>query len=569
MSGASPSEVDPITLELVRCRLVAGAQQMAATLFKSAYSAVIREVLDYSTAIFDAQGQMVAQSAQLPFQMMTMSAPLRQLIEAGYPWQAGDVVLLNDPYACGAQHLPDFMTFRPVFAGGRRIAFCGAVAHMIDTGGGAPGSYLASATEIFQEGLRLPPVKIMRQGQANRELLDLIALNVREPVKVLGDIGAMSACTAVGERAVAECVQEYGAQRLPLTLAAILDGSERQFRHLLSEVPDGMCHAVDHVDDDGISDVPIRIELCLTFAGDHVTVDFTGTSAQVAGPVNATYEMTCTTVNYVLMAVLGSDMAKNDGCRRPVDVKVPARTVLNAQSPAPVASRVTVCHRVVDAMLQAMTAVVPDRIMAGYYGASNICNIGGHDPRTGQSWVHFDIEVGGWGARPTSDGLDGFSAHIHNVANTPVEVVELTLPLRVERYELVPDSAGAGQFRGGLGLRRDIRVLVEGASLNLLADHFKFPPKGLLGGQDGATGCYVLNPDMDGQRRLPDKLSNYLMHQGDVISMQTSGGGGFGDPGLRDRQAILKDWLEGKVRSADGSTQAALEPKDGQDRPAR
>ena len=547
MTDETQIRLDPITLELVRCRLVAGAQQMAATLWKSSFSTVIREVLDYSTAIFDAQGRMVAQSAQLPFQMMTMSAPLTQLIKGGYPWQAGDVVLLNDPYACCAQHLPDFMTFRPVFSCGECVAFCGAVAHMIDTGGGAPGSYLASATQIFQEGLRLPAVKISRQGEENREILDLIALNVREPVKVLGDIAAMIASTCVGEQVVQELIEQYGTRRLRATLDGILDGSERQFRHRLSQVPDCACHAVDHLDDDGISDDPIRIELHLTFDGDGVTADFTGTSPQVQGPVNATSEMTCTTVNYALMAVLGRDISKNDGCRRPVDVIVPPRTVLSAQSPAPVASRVTVCHRVVDTMLQAMATVVPHRVMAGYYGVSNICNIGGHDPESGEPWVHFEIEVGGWGGRPDSDGLDAFSAHIHNIANTPIEVVESTQRLRVERYEMIPDSGGAGQYRGGLGLRRDIRVLMGGASLNLLGDHCKFAPQGLLGGTDGATGRYVLNPDTEHERVLPAKLSNYLMQNGDVISMQTPGGGGFGDPEKRDPQAIVRDREEGKV----------------------
>ena len=471
MTHQAQPHLDAITLELVQCRLVAGAQQMAASLWKSSYSTVIREVLDYSTAIFDGQGQMVAQSAQLPFQMMTMSAPLQQLVHSGYAWDEGDVVLLNDPYACNAQHLPDFMTFRPVFCGGECVAFCGAVAHMVDTGGGAAGSYLATATEIFQEGLRLPPVKIIRRGAQNRELLDLIALNVREPVKVLGDLAAMSACTHVGERVVQELIEEYGGERLHTTLAAILDGSERQFSHRLSQVPDSTCTAVDHVDDDGISDDPIRLELSLTFAGDRVTADFSGTSPQVQGPVNATYEMACSSVNYTLMAVFGQEMAKNDGCRRPVRVHVPPRTVLSATSPAPVVSRVTTCHRVVDVMLQALAQIVPDRVMAGYYGVSNICNIGGHDPETGDPWVHFDIEVGGWGARPQSDGLDGFSAHLHNVANTPIEVVETTLPIRVERYELLPDSGGAGQYRGGLGLRRDIRVLTGGTALNLLGDH--------------------------------------------------------------------------------------------------
>jgi N-methylhydantoinase B len=538
---------DPVTLELIGCRLTAGAQQMAAALWKSSYSTVVREVLDYSTAIFDAAGRMVAQSAQLPFQMMTMSAPLRRLVDAGYNWRPGDVVLLNDPYACDAQHLPDFMTFRPVFQGGRLVAFAGAVAHMIDAGGGAPGSYLAHATEIYQEGLRIPPVKVVRGGERNAELLGLIALNVREPEKVLGDLAAMVACTALGERVVQELLDRHGPALLGHALETLLDASEAQLGGRLRAVPEGTYRSVDFVDDDGISDDPIRLELALTFQGGRAVADFTGSSPQVRGPVNATREMTLTSVCYTLMAALGEGVPKNDGCRRVVEVVVPPRTVLSAELPAPVASRVTTCHRVVDLVLQALAPAAPGRVMAGYYGVSSICNLGGHDPRTGRPWVHFEIEVGGWGGRPTGDGPDGFSAHLHNLANTPVEVVELSAPLRVERYEFRAGSGGRGEYRGGLGLRRDLRVLCDEASLNLLSDHCKFPPRGLSGGQDGTPGCYVLNPGTPAEMVLPNKVSNYRVRAGDVISMQTPGGGGHGEAVRRDPALDEHDRREGKV----------------------
>lgn len=545
-NGDATTNLNAVTLELIRCRLVAGAQQMAATLWKSSYSTVIREVLDYSTALFDERGQMVAQSAQLPFQMMTMSVPLQYLVNQGYDWQPGDVVLLNDPYLCDGQHLPDFMTFRPIFRNEILIGFSGAVAHMIDTGGGAPGSYLASATEIYQEGLRLPPLKIVRAGVQNEELLQLIALNVREPVKVLGDLAAMIACTAMGERVLQELIDRYDLNVTRRAMSAILDGSERLFRNRIREVPDGIYKAADFVDDDGISDEPIRLELTLTVDGDVVTADFTGSSPQVRGPVNATQSMTMTSVNYTLMAAIGAGVPKNDGCGRSMQVIAPERSVLNAKSPAPVASRVTTCHRVVDVMLQALAQAIPDKVMAGYYGVSNICNLGGYD-KAGKPWVHFEIEVGGWGGRPNSDGLDGFSAHIHNLANTPIEVVENSVPLRVERYEYIPNSGGTGKYRGGLGLRRDIRVLQDETSLNLLGDHCKFPPTGLLGGGNGATGRYVLNPDTPQEHVMPNKLSNYRLNYGDVISMQTPGGGGYGDPAERDAALDEEDRLEEKI----------------------
>ena len=418
---------------------------------------------------------------------------------------------------------------------------------MIDTGGGAPGSYVATATEIYQEGLRIPPVKILRRGEKNNELLDLIALNVREPHKLLGDVAAMTACTRIGAGVVGELVKRYGTQTVERHVEAILDGSERQFRHRINEVPDGTYKVVDFVDDDGISSDPIRVELALTIAGDTVVADCTGSSPQVKGPVNMTLEMTVSTVIYTLMAAIGKGVHKSDGCRRAVRVLAPERSVLHAQSPAPVASRVTISHRLVDVMLHALAQVIPEKVMAGYYGVSNICNIGGYDADTGKPWVHFEIEVGGWGGRPTSDGLDAFSAHVHNVANTPIEVVESSAPLRVERYALIPNSAGGGKYRGGLGLRRDVRVLVDDASLNLLGDHCKFPPTGMLGGADGKTGRYVLNPDTDAERVMPNKLSNYRINAGDVISMQTPGGGGYGDPAQRDPKLIERDRREGKM----------------------
>lgn len=539
--------IDPITLELIRCRLVAGAQQMAASLWKSSYSTVIREVLDYSTAIFDSHGQMIAQSAQLPFQMMTMSAPLQKLINSGYAFEDQDIVVLNDPYLCDAQHLPDFMVFRPIFHERTLVAFAGAVGHMIDTGGGAPGSYLATATEIFHEGLRIPPIKLSRRGVRNDEFLSLLTLNVREPEKVLGDLTAMAACTKMGEQTIAELVNRYGFERLSSGMAEILAGSERQMRQRLSRVPAGTYHGVDFVDDDGVSSDPVRIEVTLTFDESGVTADFEGSSPQTRGPINATMEMTRTTVNYVMMAAFGQGVAKNDGCRKAVTIRAPRGSVVNAMAPAPVASRVTVCHRVVDAMMQALSHAIPDGVMAGYYGVSNICNMGGIDRSTGKAWVHFEIEVGGWGARPNSDGLDAFSAHIHNMANTPVEVMESTVPLRVERYELINGSGGQGEYRGGLGLRRDICALADGISLNLLGDRSKFPPSGVRGGLPGKGGRYVLNPDSSNERVLPNKLSNFILKAGDIVSMQTPGGGGYGEPSRRSESAIDRDHVEEKM----------------------
>lgn len=541
------SEFDPVDLELIRNRLVAGAEKMSLTLWRSSFSTVIREVLDYSTALFTPNGAMVAQSAQLPFQMMTMSGPLQQAIREK-DFGPGDVVLLNDPYAARGQHLPDFMVFRPVYAGDLHIGFAGAVAHMIDTGGGAAGSYVAGATEIFHEGLRIPAVKICDGGVWNLDLQQLILLNVREPYKVAGDMRAMYAATEIGFDEMSATAERYGGLRTLEAMEHILDGSERLLRKRISAVDDGTYHAVDFVDDDGISDDPVRVQAAVTIAGSSVIVDFEGSSPQVSGPINATIEMTETTVVYVIMAALGEGVAKNDGCRRVIQLRAPDRSVVNAKSPAPVASRVTTCHRIVDVLLKALAEVIPSRVMAGYYGVSNICNIGGVDADTGEQWVHFEIEVGGWGGRPTSDGIDGHSAHIHNLANTPVEVVESTVPLRVERYGFREGSGGPGQFRGGLGLRRDIRLLADFGQLNLLGDRSRFPPPGLQGGEPGVGGRYVLNPGENDERVMPNKIANFPMRSGDVISMETPGGGGFGPPAQRDSVASIRDERDEKTR---------------------
>ncbi len=539
--------LDPIKIEIIRSLLEYGAQHMAHALWRSSSSTVVREVLDYSTALFAANGEMVAQSAQLPFQMMTMSPPLRKLVKEGYPFEPGDVVLLNDPYLAAAQHLPDLMVFRPLFSQGRLVGFAGAVAHMLDIGGGAAGSYLATATEIFQEGLRLPPVKIERRGRANNEMMQLIALNVRESEKVLGDLRAMIACTAIGEEAFIAAAKKHGLGTVTQAMQDVLDQSERMLRSRLARLPKGVMHAVDFVDDDGIDDHPIRLELALYRQGRTVILDFSKSSPQVKGPVNVTLAMTEATVNYVLMAAFGENIPKNDGCRRVVKIIAPLGTILNAREPAPVASRVTICHRLVDVILQALSKKMPEKVMAGYYGVSTICNIGGRDPLTHRQWIHFEIEVGGWGARSGSDGPDAFSAHIHNLANTPIEIVEEGLALRVERYELVSGSGGRGTYRGGLGLRRDIRVLQSGVSLNLLTDRCKFPPKGLRGGENGRSGGYRLNPGTVHEKPLPSKLANYPLSRGDVISMTTPGGGGFGPPSLRPACLRARDRREGKV----------------------
>jgi N-methylhydantoinase B len=305
--------------------------------------------------------------------------------------------------------------------------------------------------------------------------------------------------------------------------------SERRTREGITGIPDGRYCFEQFLDDDGISDEPVPLRVALTIRGDEITADFTGTAPQRKGSVNATLAMTRATVQYVLMAVLDPDIPQNEGCFEPVHIIAPEGSVINARSPAAVVSRILPCHRMVDLLLGALAQAIPDRVVAGYYGNSNIYSIGGLSAGTGRHWVAFDIEVGGWGARPNKDGLDGYSAHVHNLQNTPIEMVEASFPLRIERYEFIPDSGGRGKFRGGRGLRRDVRILAEEAVVTALGDRFKFPAHGLFGGEPGRCGAWVLI--RDGQETtLPSKVTALPLKKGDLFSVRTQGGGGYGKP---------------------------------------
>ena len=529
--------IDPITLEVVRNALTGIAEQMGSIIWRSAHSTVVREILDFSTAVFDPAGRMTAQSSAIPLQLLSLGPPLKCVLRQFPRLRPGDVILTNDPYLADAQHLPDFIMFRPVFFEGRCVAIVGDMAHQIDCGGRSPGSYGGDVTEIYQEGIRIPPVKILDRGKLNRAVEDMLAANSRQPEKLLGDVRAQMAALEVGEREYQRLCARYGVETLTACIEELLAYSERRTRDEIAGIPDGRYCCEQFLDDDGISDEPVPLRVALTVKGDEITADFTGTASQRKGSVNATLAMTRGTVQYVLMAVLNPDIPQNEGCFQPVHIIAPEASVINARSPAAVVGRVLPCHRMVDLLLGALAQAIPDRVVAGYYGNSNIYSIGGLEPGTGRHWVSFEIEVGGWGARPNKDGLDGYSAHVHNVQNTPIEMVEASFPLRVECYQFIPDSGGRGRFRGGRGLRRDIRILAEEAVVTALGDRFKFPAHGLFGGEPGKCGAWVLM--RDGQETsLPSKITEFPLKKGDVFSVRTQGGGGYGKSGESESTPI-------------------------------
>ena len=536
----------PVALEILRHALTAAAAEMDVTIWRTSRSTIVRELLDYSTAVFDRDGRNVAQSARIPQHLNAMGAGLRTVTEAFLPleeWADGDVVITNDPY-CGGQHIPDILAFRPVFVQGTRVAVVGTCCHHLDMGGIAAGSYAANATEIFQEGLRIPPVRLVRAGTINAEVLAIMRQNVRRPDMLWGDLQAQLASLAVGTASVQRIAARHGAATLVAACAALLDGSERAMRAMIGNLPDGTYAFEDFIDDDGLGTGPIRIHAAIGIHGETMTVDLTGCAAQVLGPINATRASTASAVAYAVLACADTPIPANAGCERPIRLITTEGSVVSARTPAPVANRMVVSHRLATTLLGALAQAAPGRIPAAYYGTSYVCSF--QTIGAGGRGVLVEIEVGGGGGHPAADGASAWSCGMHNNANIPIEMVESELPLSVTRYELRPDSAGAGLHRGGLGLVREWRVDCPEAVFTANLERFLTRPYGLGGGGAGTAGRLVLL--RDGQETaLASKVGNLRLRRGDVIRLETSGGGGFGDPAARPAAARARDLALGYV----------------------
>jgi N-methylhydantoinase B/oxoprolinase/acetone carboxylase alpha subunit len=548
-------QLGPIEIEVIRNALTAAAAEMDVTVWRTSRSTIVRELLDYSTAVFDAEGNNLAQSARIPSHLNSMSHLLRELLDRWVDpaaWGPEDVVITNDPY-CGGQHLPDIVAFRPVVHEGRRIAFVGTLCHHIDVGGLAAGSYAAKAIEIFQEGLRIPPLKLIENGVRNEGVWAMIRQNVRKPDLLLGDLSSQIASLEVGAAALRRLAARYGAAGMIEAGARILDMSEAAIRDAIRRMPDGVYAFEDFLDDDGIAlDVPIRLHVRLEVRGDAITVDLSGCSPQVTGPMNATLASSNSAVMFAIMAAArgpGEEpIPANAGCYRPVTVIAPDGLVVNARFPAPVAHRIAVTHRLLNAICGALHQAVPDRIPAAYYGNSYVCTFQ-IVPETGPRGVLVEIEIGGSGAHPAKDGVNAFASGMHNNSNIPVEMIESGLPLTVTRYALREGSGGAGMRRGGLGLTREWRVDSARALFTANMDRFVHAPYGLAGGGPAAVGQLTLIRDDGAETPLPPKSDNVPLVRGDRVRLETSGGGGFGDPARRDPALVARDLAMGYVRA--------------------
>ncbi len=541
-SDSASVAIDPVRLEVIRNALVAGAEEMNISIWRTARSTVVRETLDYSTALFDGKGNAVAQSTRIPIHLNSMSVCLEDIVSNHLPldqWHDGDVILTNDPY-CGGQHLPDFVVFQPLFVKGERIAIAAAIVHHIDVSGGAAGSYFAGAKEVYHEGLRIPPLKLVNAGVTNQAVVAIVRQNSREPEKIGGDLQAQIASLAVGARAIERLAERYENSVIVTAMDAILAQSEATMRETLSAIPDGTYRFEDFVDDDGQQAIDLAVIASVEIHGDSCTVDLSESADQAPGPVNCTLNMARSGVYCALLSVAEGRAMANSGAYRPIEVICRPGSIVNCLEPAPVANRMATGHRIVTTVLGALADPLPEVVPAAYYGVSYVAALSAPDRFVeGERRVYFEIEVGGWGAHPLGDGANGFSAGFHNLANSPIEMCESLFPVVFTEYGFVEGSGGDGQYRGGLGLAREWRLDAEWGSLSGNFERFRHAPYGINGGEEGSKGRF-LHITEEGTTELPSKISGVELKRGDRVRLETSGGGGWGDPAQRtqaDRDA--------------------------------
>jgi len=525
---------DPILLEVFKNRFASIAEEMGMVLRRTAYSPNIKERLDFSCALFDGEGRMIAQAAHIPVHLGAMPISVATAIEH-IDFAPDDIVILNDPFR-GGSHLPDITMITPIFITDapplspstppqRPFGFVASRAHHADVGGMSPGS-MPLSQEIFQEGVVIPPLKLVEGGQVNQSLLDLLLANVRTPDERAGDLRAQMAANHKGIARFKEVITTYGETQVSNYMTGLLEYAERMTRNLIADLPDGTYLFEDFLDGDGIDPDPVKIAVTVTINGDEAAVDFGGSSNQVRGSINTVYAVTVSAVLYVFRALIGLDIPANSGCLAPIEVKAPKGSVVNAQPPAAVAGgNVETSQRIVDVLLGALAQAAPKRVPAAAQGTMNNLVIGGWDPERQRPYTYYETIGGGMGAGPKSPGANAIQCHMTNTLNTPIEALEYAYPFRVRRYEIRQGSGGAGCQVGGNGIRREMELL-HPAHITLLTERRQFAPYGLAGGQPGKCGRNLLV--RDGQvSELPGKTTR-AVKAGDILRLETPGGGGYG-----------------------------------------
>jgi N-methylhydantoinase B len=531
--------VDPITLELFKNAIFSIADEMALTVFRTTYSGVLKDNMDYSTGFADAEGRLAAQGLTLPGHLGSVPTAMAAIMRHfGNGIAEGDVFIMNDPFD-GGMHLPDIFIIKPLFHAGERLAFACTVCHHCDVGGRVAGSNASDSTEIYAEGLRIAPMKLYAAGKPNETILTFIEKNVRLPVQLFGDLRAQLAACHIAETQFAELIARYGAQATKVLLEATIEHAERLTRAALGALPDGEWSFEDFIDDDGIDyGKPIRLFVTIRKRGGHMVVDWTGTNPQVKGAINNTLSFTKAASYTAVRSVLPPDIPNNEGVFRAIEVICPPGTVGNAVLPAACAARGLTGFRMTDCMFGALAMMLPDKVKAAGDGGNTGISIGGYD-RERRPFVYVDFTCGAWGARPWADGLDGNSHMFANMASHSVEVTEAEQPISLLAYEFVPDKAGAGKYRGGVPFRRDYRFNETEGVLQVRSDRRDHRPFGLYGGSPGAPSENYLNPAQE-NRILPGKFT-MAVKKGDVFRHVLAGAGGWGDPLERDPAAVLWD----------------------------
>lgn len=538
---------DPILLEVVRNRLTAIADEMAIALQRAAYSTNIKTRRDFSCAIFDASLRLVAQSFSQPVHLGSLTHFVPRIIsEYGVArLRPGDGILCNDGY-CGGVHLNDVCLVAPIFDGDRIVAYVANIAHHLDVGGSTPGSMVGYSSEIIHEGLRIPPTCLVSQERIDTNIFNLLLNNVRAVRETSGDLRAQLAGVNVGQKRFLEAAERFGMPTLLGTMDQILDYTERRVREELRSIPRGTYTAEDFMDGDGNDNTPAKVVVTIIVEEDGVQFDLTGSDPQRRGPINATYAMALSCCAYALRALLSRDLPVNDGFYRAIKLRAPEGTIVNASFPAPIGGGWETGNRLTETALLAFSSAIPERVAAASKGC--FCNVafGALLANTNEYFMFYESICGGYGARATKDGVDGIQAHGQNTENSPIEETEANYPVDILQYELVTDSEGAGRFRGGLGVRRKYRFR-QPVTFSVLADRSKFAPWGLMGGGKACSFDVVLNPDTAPVSK-GSKISMALTPN-DVVSIQTGGGGGYGDPLTRDVNAITDDIRSERISS--------------------
>ncbi|MCK5611494.1 hydantoinase B/oxoprolinase family protein [Candidatus Pacearchaeota archaeon] len=541
-------KVDIITLEVIYHRLKSITDEMENALLKSSFSTIVKETRDCSTALFNAQGQTIAQATAIPIHLGTLMESVPGILKffPASEMQEGDVYIANDPYT-GGTHLPDITMVVPIIYQKEVVALSCSMVHHQDIGGMTPG-VSTTATSIYQEGLNLPPLKLYNAGTPVKVVYDIIRKNVRTPELVIGDLESQVAAGNVGKLRILELFNEYNKELVLAAMNQLMDHSETLVRRKLENIPDGTYTFVDFMDNDGVDiEKCIKIRVTVTIKGSEFIVDFSGTNSQVKGPFNCSPSSVLSAICYVVMAITDPNIPCNAGCFRSITMKLPEASILNPCSPAALGARASTIFRVSDAIMGALVQAIPERLPAASGGVSiPVVYFGGIDPLTSKEYCAIEPAVGGSGARPNNDGIDVISTDVANILNVPVEAIEMNFPIRVIKSGLYEGSGGAGEYRGGLGLAKVMEILRGDASVTFRGERFFTPCWGLLGGTAGFCGKGFIIRQSGKEEEIPSKR-DLVLHEGDQVHLFSPGGGGYGDPLKRKLEAVLKDVLSKRI----------------------